>query len=564
MVRGGMKPPSRPRTLLSGFYVLNFLANFTGNIIIALLNLFSPIEELRNWRTFITDEGLLLVGAFIPLVVLFVAGLQVHFQRPIATVLEKLLSNRQIDPGLLELGRRRLLNLPLILTYLNILVWVGITVLFTPVLNIFRDWSLLFSLYVIFRGMMIAIVAGVTSFFLVDAYSRKRIIPIFFPRGRLSDTHVRIKVSLIRRIRVLFGLGTNAPMLLLVGTIGFGVWQSSQTSGEVAAFGREILFFAITVWIIFVSLALSLNFLVGRSILQPIREMLSLVDKIKKGDYHHRVPVVTNDELGVLGDGMNEMSEGLLEREKLRDSLILAKEIQQALLPHNDPRIPGLDIAGRSIYCDDTGGDYYDYLLPAEAGDHRIGIVLGDVSGHGISSALLMATSRGFLRQRAVLPGTISEVVADVNRQLTRDVVDSGSFITMFYLQIDARAGKLSWVRAGHDPAMLYDPLYGRFIELGGKGTVLGIDPNATYQEYHLTDLGPDQIIVMGTDGIWEAHSPTGEMFGKKRLEHLIERYRGGSARDIMLAILSGVDDFKKGRPAEDDITLVIIKTIGG
>ena len=562
MVRSGMKPLSRSRTSLLGFYILNFLANFTGNIIIALLNLFSPIEELRNWRTFITDEGLLLVGAFIPLVVLLVVGLQFRIQRPIAAVLNNPKDILEIDPNLLELGRRRLLNLPLILTYLNILVWIGVTVLFTPFLNLFRDWSLLFSFYVIFRGVMIAIVAGVTAFFLVDAYSRKRIIPIFFPQGRLSDTRVRIKVSLIRRIRVLFGLGTNTPMLLLVGTIGFGVWQTSQTSAEISGYGREILIFAVTVWVIFVSLALSLNFLVGRSILQPIREMLGLVDKIKKGDYQHRVSVVTNDELGILGDGMNEMSEGLLEREKLRDSLILAREIQQALLPHSDPRIPGLDIAGSSIYCEDTGGDYYDYLLPAEASDHRIGIVLGDVSGHGISSALLMATSRGFLRQRAALPGTISEVVADVNRQLIRDVVDSGSFITMFYLQIDARAGKLSWVRAGHDPAMLYDPVENSFSELSGQGTVLGVDPDAVYPEYHLVDLGPNQIVVLGTDGIWEAQNPTGEMFGKKRLEQLIERYRDGGARDIMLAILSGVDDFQKGRPAEDDITLVVVKAL--
>ena len=493
-----MKPLSQSRTSLLGFYVLNFLANFTGNIIIALLNLFSPIDELRNWRTFITDEGLLLVGAFIPLVVLLVVCLQIRIQRPIAAVLNNPEDIQEIDPNLLELGRRRLLNLPLILTYLNILVWVSVTVLFTPFLNMFRDWSFLFSLYVVFRGLMIAIVAGVTAFFLVDAYSRKRIIPILFPQGRLSDTHVRIKVSLIRRIRVLFGLGTNAPMLLLVGTIAFGVWQSAQTSAEVTAFGREILVFAVTVWIIFVSLALSLNFLVGRSILQPIREMLGLVDQIKKGDYQHRVSVVTNDELGILGDGMNEMSEGLLEREKLRDSLILAREIQQALLPHSDPRIPGLDIVGRSIYCEDTGGDYYDYLLPAEAGDHRVGIVLGDVSGHGISSALLMATSRGFLRQRAALPGTISEVVADVNRQLIRDVVDSGSFITMFYLQIDARAGKLSWVRAGHDPAMLYDPVKDSFSELSGQGTVLGVDPDAVYQEYHLASPGVKKIVSGG------------------------------------------------------------------
>ena len=558
-----MKPPSLPRTPLLGLYVLNFFANFLGNIIIVLFNFFSPIEELRDWHTFVLAEGPLMIAAFILLVVLLVIALQIRIQQPIRFVLINGEDVQATDTATLDAGRRRLLHLPFILAYSNMVIWLGVTVLFTPLLGVLRDWNLHFSLYVIFRGLMIAIIAGVTSFFLVDAYSRKHIIPKFFPMGRLSKTQVRIRISILRRIRVLFGLGTNAPMILLVGTIGFGVWQSAKTSSPALAFGRETLIFAVIVWIIFVSVSLFLNFLVGRSILQPIEDMLNQVDKIKQGDYQHRIQVVTNDELGILGDGMNEMTEGLQERERLRHSLVLAKEIQQALLPRTDPRVPGLDIAGQSIYCEDTGGDYYDYLLSDDPTDRRLGIVMGDVSGHGVSAALLMATSRGFLRQRTALPGTIAEVIADVNRQLIRDVADSGSFMTMFFLQIDPGGRALSWVRAGHDPALFYDPATDNFSELGGEGTVLGVDPDAVYQQYRQADLSDGQVIVLGTDGIWEAHSPDGEMFGKKRLEEIVVRYHQAGARDIMLAILSELDNFQQGQPAEDDITVIVIKISG-
>jgi len=560
--RWEMKIVSRSRKPLLGLYGYNFVANFIGNLIIALLNLFSPIEELRDWRSFVLNEGILLVAVFIPLVVVLVIGLQAWIQRPIQRAVAQGRNNRKIDPQTLENGRRRLLHLPFILSGLNILTWIVVTALFIPFLTNLRDWSALFGLYVLFRGCMIALISGFTSFFLVDAYSRNRLIPHFFPDGKLSETPVRIKISILRRIRILFGAGTNAPMLLLVGTIGFGVWQRANPTVNNADFGREILIFAVVVWMIFVGISLSLNYLVGKSILQPIRDMLRVVRQVHKGNYQHRVPVVTNDELGILGDGMNEMTEGLRERERMRHSLILAKEIQQTLLPSSDPRLPGLDIAGHSIYCEGTGGDYFDYLLPEDPTDRRIGIVVGDVSGHGISSALLMATSRGFLRQRAALPGSIGAIVTDVNRQLIGDVADSCSFMTLFYLQIDLDTRALKWVRAGHDPGLIYDPDNDDFVALDGRGAALGLNPDAIYREYRRSDLKPNQIIVLGTDGIWESFSPAGEMFGKKRLERAIAHYRASSARDIMLAILSELEDFQQGRPAEDDITLIVIKVL--
>ena len=167
--------------------------------------------------------------------------------------------------------------------------------------------------------------------------------------------------------------------------------------------------------------------------------------------------VVSNDEIGVLGDAVNDMAKGLIERERMQQSLNLAKEVQQNLLPKNNLKVNGFDIAGKSVYCDETGGDYYDFITIGNNDKHKIGVAIGDVSGHGISSALLMATVRSSLRQRASLTGNIAKIISDVNRQLAQDVEDSGQFMTMFFLALDTATRQLEWVRAGHDPGIVYD-----------------------------------------------------------------------------------------------------------
>jgi len=137
--------------------------------------------------------------------------------------------------------------------------------------------------------------------------------------------------------------------------------------------------------------------------------------------------------------------------------LDLAMDVQQHLLPRRDPAVEGLDIAGKSIYCEETGGDYFDYLEVGKNGQGKIKVVVGDVSDHGIPSALLMTTARAFLRQRAASPGKLNQIVADVNRQIAPDVEESGQFMTLFICEIDSRNGIIRWVNAGHDPALIFD-----------------------------------------------------------------------------------------------------------
>jgi sigma-B regulation protein RsbU (phosphoserine phosphatase) len=246
-----------------------------------------------------------------------------------------------------------------------------------------------------------------------------------------------------------------------------------------------------------------------------------------------------------------------------KKALALAGEVQKSLLPQEKPRVQGLDIAGRNVSCDEIGGDYFDFLWRRDSKKGPFSVVVGDISGHGVDSALLMTTARAFLRMRASQPGTISEIITAMNRQLTQDVLETGRFMTLFYLTIDPVKKRLDWVRAGHDPALVYDPMRDDFEELKGNGLALGVNEDFEFEENHRNGLANGQIIAVGTDGIWEAVNRDGEMFGKERLRNIIRQNAGAEAGDILSAVYDELDQFTRGQKTEDDITLVIIKVDG-
>ncbi len=246
-----------------------------------------------------------------------------------------------------------------------------------------------------------------------------------------------------------------------------------------------------------------------------------------------------------------------------KKALALAGEVQKSLLPQKKPRVKGLDIVGRNVSCDEIGGDYFDFIWRRDSKKGPFSVVVGDISGHGVDSALLMTTARAFLRMRASQPGTISEIITAMNHHLTRDVLETGRFMTLFYLSIDPEQKRLEWVRAGHDPALIYDPSRDDFEELKGSGVALGVNEGFDYEENRWNGLANGQIIAVGTDGIWEAVNREGEMFGKERLRNVIRNNAGAGAGDILNAVYDELNQFTRGQKSEDDITLVIIKVDG-
>jgi len=306
-------------------------------------------------------------------------------------------------------------------------------------------------------------------------------------------------------------------------------------------------------------LVIILSFAFSRTVTQPLQALVDGAMNLGKGKFETRVEIKSRDEFGKMGEVFNYVVPRLEEYYRISQSLLLAKEVQKSLLPTENPSIPGLDIAGQNIPCDETGGDYFDFIQIGENNGKKHCILVGDVSDHGLPSALLMASARAFIRQRASITGTLSEIVSDVNRQMARDVEDTGRFMTLFCSEIDMNEKTISWVRAGHDPGLFYNARTGGFEELVGNGMPLGIDEDAEYEESS-KEISQDSIIVIGTDGIWETGDSNGKRFGKTRLQEIIRSHSNKSAGDILNAVIDSVKKFRHPLKQEDDVTLVIIK----
>ena len=289
------------------------------------------------------------------------------------------------------------------------------------------------------------------------------------------------------------------------------------------------------------------------------RNQTSVLEEVSRGDLSGFVPVASNDEFGLIAAHTNTMIKGLRDRIRLISSLKLAEEVQRNLLPSHAPDIPGLDISGISIYCDETGGDYYDYLdLPGG----RLGIVVADASDHGVSAALHMTTARAFLLYGSQKADALERLIEDINRHLVRDSLQTGRFVSLFLLEIDPQEQALRWVRAGHEPALLFEPGPDRFQFLSGEGIVLGIDGGYSFRTYSRSQWEPGSIVIIGTDGIHETLNAEGRMFGRERLQMIVRRNHGRSAGSIQTAILNELEAFRGSVPQEDDITLVVVKLL--
>lgn len=243
----------------------------------------------------------------------------------------------------------------------------------------------------------------------------------------------------------------------------------------------------------------------------------------------------------------------------MKNSLEVAQEVQQSLLPSENPSFAGADVAAMSTYCDETGGDYYGFIPRLTPEGDSLVIAVGDVSGHGLPAAMMMASARAYLRSQASGDARLDAIVSAVNRLISEDVDETGRFMTLFLLEL-AHDGEIQWVRAGHDPALLYDPETNNFEELVGNGLPLGVTSDAQFDINHRNDLRAGQMIVIGTDGIWEMHSESGEMYGKERLKALIRNHANGSPEQFIAALRESLEDFQGDAEQLDDITVAAIK----
>lgn len=303
--------------------------------------------------------------------------------------------------------------------------------------------------------------------------------------------------------------------------------------------------------------------LLARSIVRPVVDLTRTAARIGEGDLESGFAGRGGREFALLARGLERMCEGLRERLELRSSLAVAMEVQQHMLPDSEPDHPALDIAAFSTYCDETGGDYYDF---PDSGverdpDGSILIAIGDVTGHGIGAALIMASARAAMRTRLRLGGGLGEVLADVNDVLYQDTPD-GRFMTFLALRITPDGSRFDWACAGHDPPLIFTPQSGSFHEPDGGHVPLGILGDQVFEEYSAQFGPPGAVLLTGTDGIWETASPDGELYGKDRLRAVIEANRTRSAREIGEAVIADLDAFRGSSRPLDDVTMIVLKRI--
>ncbi len=333
--------------------------------------------------------------------------------------------------------------------------------------------------------------------------------------------------------------------------------QTAQSQDSIRAAQLSVSYEIFFIMTILMVLVVNLIFSSSRNLKLLFDNETRVLEQVRKGDLSTKVPIATYDEFGIIAEHTNHMIDGLRHRYELISSLKLAEEVQQNLLPDHSPYVKNFDISGTSIYCDETGGDYYDYFLLQ--GD-KLGIVVADACGHGVGAAMLMTSVRAFLTSAIQDYQSPAQLLKNINTHITRDYSKSGRFTTMFFLEIDTHTKNLKWVRAGHDPAVVFHATSQTFSHLEGTGLVLGVDDNFIFEDNTTSACQSGDIIIIGTDGINETRNKDEDIFGHERLKKIIQDCSLDSAKAIRDAIVGKVNTFRGDLDQEDDITLVVIK----
>jgi phosphoserine phosphatase RsbU/P len=349
--------------------------------------------------------------------------------------------------------------------------------------------------------------------------------------------------------------------------------QSLRVSGK--TFSDVFLTLLITVAVLFLIIqgaALVMGLALARSITSSIHQLFTGTERVRQGDFGHRINISTKDQLGELAASFNQMTgsiENLLqtaaEKKRLEEELRIARQIQMSLLPRGPLDVAGLGITALCVPAREVGGDYYDFFPLAS---NRLGVLIADVSGKGTSAALYMAELKGVvlaLSQRYQSP---RELLMEVNRILAENL-DSRSFITMTYAVMDLAASRMTYCRAGHTALIFLPgpsaPRQGAQV-LTPSGMVVGLQlPGAADKfdellEEEVVPLHEGDVIVLYTDGITEAMNSSSDLFGESRLSRIVEEHGHLDSGELRERILREIEAFVGSADQHDDMTMILLK----
>ncbi|HEV8062867.1 MAG TPA: SpoIIE family protein phosphatase [Gemmataceae bacterium] len=273
-----------------------------------------------------------------------------------------------------------------------------------------------------------------------------------------------------------------------------------------------------------------------------VRQQSELLREIERKDYERR---------------MAEAKERW-EQERLREEIRLARLIQQKLFPVAPLPSAAFDISGASYPAEATGGDYFDYIPMRDGG---LGVVIGDVSGHGFGPALLMAELRAYLRALLLTREDVGEIVALLNRALAEDAPE-GHFATLLLARLEPSARSVVYANAGHTPGYVLSPSGEVKSILYATGMPLAVLSDGDFPAVAIPPLEPGELLLLFTDGIVEAHDPDGKLFGMDRLLDVVRTNQGRTARVIVDTMYGAVRAYCGAQTQLDDMTMIIIKAV--
>lgn len=244
------------------------------------------------------------------------------------------------------------------------------------------------------------------------------------------------------------------------------------------------------------------------------------------------------------------------QMERLEHDMKIARSIQQSLLPANTPTVKGFDVAGWNLPADETGGDFYDWQVFPNG---NLVVVLADVTGHGLGPAMLAAVCRAYARANLGIQDGLLTAMERINAALSQDLTP-GRFATLVATICTPDCSRVELLSAGHGPLFTYVLREDRMESMGAQGLPLGILPTLQSDPPHFLDLGPGDLLVLATDGLYEWENAQGEQFGPTRMEEVIRKVRDRPPQQIIEALYDTVVGFAAGTKQQDDLTAVIIK----
>jgi phosphoserine phosphatase len=254
------------------------------------------------------------------------------------------------------------------------------------------------------------------------------------------------------------------------------------------------------------------------------------------------------------------MTEALIEGEKMRQELELARVVQMSTLPAQLPALAGYDMHATFLPASLTGGDTYDLALIEQG----LLVVLGDATGHGIAPALSVTQMHAMLRMAFRLGADLETAFRQVNDQLAQ-TLPSGRFVTAFIGLLDAAAHRLRFVSGGQGPILHFRAARGECVPYKATSFPMGAMPLSSLRPAVEVDLAPGDILVLLTDGIYEYEDPDGSQFGVQRVEQALRAHHHESTAALASHLLQAVQAFARGAPQDDDVTMVLVKrTVAG